>query len=109
MSQEKRNKKYIFKKESKQIFRSNYINTNHHVDAPLILSQKKCSFYPDTIKELFGRMYRQLGLDSASSHSGRRTFSTKLIDDGIALTSAQKLFGHKNIQKITGHIQENPK
>ena len=30
MSQEKRNKKSIFKKERKRIFRSNYINTNHH-------------------------------------------------------------------------------
>jgi site-specific recombinase XerD len=49
-------------------------------------------------------MCRQVVLDSASSHSGRRTFSIKLVDDGIALTSVQDLLGHKNTQKITGHI-----
>ena len=82
--------------------------SSYHVEAPLILSQKKCSFSPDTMQKLFGRMYRQVGLDGASSHSGRRTFATKLIDDGIALTNVQKLLGHKNVQTTTGYIQENP-
>ena len=65
--------------------------SSYHVDAPLILSQKKCSFSPDTMQKLFGRMYREVGLDNASSHSGRRTFATKLIDVGITLTNVQKL------------------
>jgi integrase len=83
--------KSIFKKDRKRIFRSNYRNTNHHLDAPLILSQKKYSFFPNTMQKLFRRMYRRVGLDSASSHSGRRTFFTNLIDVGIALTNVQKL------------------
>jgi integrase/recombinase XerD len=82
--------------------------SSYHIDAPLILSQKKCSFSPDTMQKLFGRMYRQVGLDGASSHSGRRIFATKLIDDGIALTNIQKLLGHNNVQTTTGDIQENP-
>jgi integrase/recombinase XerD len=53
-------------------------------------------------------MSRQVGLDSASSHSGRRTFATKLIDDGIALTNVHKFLRHKIVQKTTGYIQENP-
>jgi integrase/recombinase XerD len=60
---------------------------SYHLDAPLIMSQKGYEFTPDTMQKLFGRMYRQVGLDDASSHSGRRTFATKLIDDGIALTN----------------------
>ena len=59
------------------------------------------------MQKLFGRMYRQVGLDGASSHSGRRTFATKLIDDEIALTNVQKLLGRKNIQTTTGYNQEN--
>jgi hypothetical protein len=50
MSQEKWNKKSIFKKERKRIVRSNYRNTNDHVDVPLILSQKKGSFSPDAME-----------------------------------------------------------
>ena len=44
----------------------------------------------------------------ASSHSGRRTFATKLIENGVALTNVQKLLGHKNVQTTTLYIQENP-
>ena len=80
----------------------------YHLDAPLILSQKRCAFTPDTMQKLFGRMYRAVGLDGASSHSGRRTFATKLIENGVAITNVQKLLGHKNVQTITLYIQENP-
>ena len=44
----------------------------------------------------------------ASSHSGRRTFATKLIENGVAITNVQKLLGHKNVQTTTLYIQENP-
>ena len=80
----------------------------YHLDAPLILSQKRCAFTPDTMQKLFGRMYRAVGLDGASSHSGRRTFATKLIENGVAITNVQKLLGHKNVQTTTLYIQENP-
>ena len=80
----------------------------YHLDATLILSQKRCAFTPDTMQKLFGRMYRAVGLDGASSHSGRRTFATKLIENGVALTNVQKLLGHKNVQTTTLYIQENP-
>jgi hypothetical protein len=35
-------------------------------------------------------MCRQVGSVGASSHSVRRTFATKLIDDGIALINVYK-------------------
>ena len=53
-------------------------------------------------------MCRQVGLDGASSHSGKRTFTTKFIDDGIALTNVRKFLSRKIIQKTTGYIQNNP-
>ena len=80
----------------------------YDLDAPLILSQKRCGFTPDTMQKLFGRMYSAVGLDGASSHSGRRTFATKLIENGVAITNVQKLLGHKNVQTTTLYIQENP-
>ena len=84
-------------------------NTNaYHLDSPLILSQKRCAFSPDTMQKLFGRMYRQVGLDGATSHSGRRTFATKLIENGVGIKNVQTLLGHKSIQTTTLYIQENP-
>jgi len=80
----------------------------YHLDAPLILSQKRCAFTPDTMQKLFGRMYRAVGLDGASSHSGRRTFATKLIENGVGIKNVQTLLGHKSIQTTTLYIQENP-
>jgi integrase/recombinase XerD len=53
-------------------------------------------------------MCRQVGLDGASSHSGRRTFAKKLIDDVIALIYIHKYLRHKIIQTTKGYIQENP-
>ena len=82
--------------------------STYHLDSPLILSQKRCAFSPDTMQKLFGRMYSAVGLDGASSHSGRRTFATKLIENGVAITNVQKLLGHKNVQTTTLYIQENP-
>ena len=80
----------------------------YHLDAPLILSQKRCAFTPDTMQKLFARMYRAVGLDGASSHSGRRTFATKLIENGVGIKNVQTLLGHKSIQTTTLYIQENP-
>jgi integrase/recombinase XerD len=53
-------------------------------------------------------MCRQVGLDGANSHSGRRTFATKLIDDGITLINVHKFLKHKVIHTTIGYIQENP-
>jgi integrase/recombinase XerD len=97
-----------FKKVVTEYLEIRKASNSYHLDATLIMSQKRYGFTPDTMQKLFGRMYRQVGLDGASSHSGRRTFATKLIDDGIELTNVQKLLGHKNVQTTTGYIQENP-
>jgi integrase/recombinase XerD len=42
-------------------------SNSYHLDAPLIMSQKGYGFTLDTMQKLFGRMYRQVGLDSASA------------------------------------------
>ena len=60
------------------------------------------------MQKLFARMYRAVGLDGASSHSGRRTFATKLIENGVGIKNVQTLLGHKSIQTTTLYIQENP-
>jgi len=83
------------------------INT-YHMESPLILSQKNGAFTPDTMQKLFGRMYRQVGLDGARSHSGRRTGATRLIDNGVGIRNIQVLLGHSQISSTIIYLQENP-
>jgi integrase/recombinase XerD len=78
------------------------------LDAPLILSQKKCAFTPDTMQKLFSRMFASVGLDGATSHSGRRTGATNLFDNGVDVRNVQVLLGHSQISSTIIYLQENP-
>lgn len=57
----------------------------------------------------FGKVYRAVGLEGASSHSGRRTFITqaarKLAQVGGSLRDVQELAGHSSIATTQGYIQ----
>ena len=45
---------------------------------------------------LFNEIYEIAGIRT-SSHSGRRTFATRLNAKGIGMRTIQKLMGHKHI------------
>jgi len=83
-------------------------NNTYHLDAPLILSQKKGAFTPDTMQKLFARMFASVGLDGATSHSGRRTGATNLFDNGVDVRNVQVLLGHSQISSTIIYLQENP-
>ena len=57
----------------------------------------------------FWRLYRQLGFDQASSHSGRRTFITnaarKISTVGGSLRDVQGLAGHSSLQTTQRYIE----
>ena len=69
-------------------------------------SQKATSdgFSPNTLTQYFHFMYRGVGLDGASSHSGRRSFATSIATKGVGIKVLQKLLGHKNIQTTSVYI-----
>jgi integrase/recombinase XerD len=67
------------------------------VDKPLIATQ--CSgraFSALTLSMLFKEIYELAGIRT-SSHSGRRTFATRLNERGVGMRTIQKLMGHKHI------------
>ena len=52
-----------------------------------------------------GGMPRMTG---ATSHSGRRTFITKLADKGVGVRVLMALAGHKSLQTTLRYIELNP-
>ena len=49
-------------------------------------------------------MYRNAGMDDASSHSGRRSFATSLASKGVGVRVLMRAMGHRNISTTIGYI-----
>jgi integrase/recombinase XerD len=70
---------------------------SRHGDAPLIASQRNGRAFTNvSLSMLFKEIYELAGLRT-SSHSGRRTFATRLHEKGVGMKTIQKLMGHRNI------------
>lgn len=80
-----------------------------NLDAPLFKSQKGSSFSPNTLQQLFHRLYDLARLPGASSHSGRRTFATNLIEKGIDIKAVATLMGHSSIAMTAQYVEDNPR
>jgi integrase/recombinase XerD len=66
-------------------------------DEPLIPSQRNGRFFSSvSLCTLFAEIYEMAGIRT-SSHSGRRTFATRLNEKGIGMKTIQRLMGHRNI------------
>lgn len=79
-----------------------------HPEAPLFKSQKGGAFSPNTMQMLFKKMYVSAGIDSASSHSGRRTFATSLIERGVDIKAVSSLMGHSTVAMTAHYVADNP-
>ncbi|MFV0799665.1 site-specific integrase [Brucella anthropi] len=73
-------------------------------DAPLLLTQKSTAFSANTLCQLIGQLYRQAGLDGATSHSGRRWFITRLAHSGVSPKVIMTLAGHRNLTTTQRYI-----
>ncbi|WP_217363437.1 tyrosine-type recombinase/integrase [Duganella dendranthematis] len=79
-----------------------------NIEAPLFKSQKGSSFTPNSLQQLFHRMYQDAKLQGASSHSGRRSFATRLIERGVDIKAVSTLLGHASVSMTSKYIQDNP-
>ena len=75
--------------------------------AALFPSQKGGHFSANTMCQLFLNIYKQCGLIDASSHSGRRTFITRLANKGVGVRTLAALAGHSSIQTTQRYIDVN--
>ncbi len=84
-----------------------YLNDRVDNNKHLFKSQKT-AFTANTLQQLFKRLYLKAGIQGAKSHSGRRTFATRLIEKGFDIKSVSVLMGHANIQTTARYIDTNP-
>ena len=75
--------------------------------SPLLPTQKRTAFSANTLCQLFGELYRRAGIDGATSHSGRRSFITKLAHAGISAKVVMELAGHKHLSTTQRYIEVN--
>jgi len=73
-------------------------------DAPLLQTQKRTAFSPNTLCQLFAKLYQHAGIDGATSHSGRRWFITKLAHSGISPKVIMTLAGHASLSTTQRYI-----
>lgn len=76
-------------------------------NAPLFLSQKGGSFSANTMQKMIANLYKKAGL-KASSHSGRRSFATRLIRKNVDIYSIQQLMGHSSIMTTQVYFASDP-
>lgn len=74
---------------------------------PLFESQKGGHFSANTMCQLFLDIYKACGLKDASSHSGRRTYITRLANKGVGVRLLAELAGHSHISTTQRYIDVN--
>jgi len=75
---------------------------------PLFYTQKQAGFSANSLTQYFFYLYRAVGLEGASSHSGRRSFLTGLANKGTAIHILKSLAGHRNISTTATYLYSSP-
>ena len=78
-----------------------------HLAQPLFRSQKGGHFSANTMCQMFLEIYKAVGLKDASSHSGRRTYITRLANKGVGVRLLAELAGHSHISTTQRYIDVN--
>jgi integrase/recombinase XerD len=82
-------------------------NTSVNNSVYLFTTQKSKHFDANTLQQLLKRLYERCSIVGATSHSGRRTFITKLATAGVSVYVIAELASHKSIQTTQRYISVN--
>ena len=78
-------------------------------DRPIIYSERADGYSANAVAVWFHTRFSELGIEGASSHSGRRTFITaaakKITEAGGSLRDVQELAGHSSLATTQRYIQ----
>ena len=73
----------------------------------LFSSQKHEKFNANTLQATLTAIYKNAGFSGCTSHTGRRSFLTKLASQGVSVRVLQELAGHKNLATTQRYIDVN--
>ena len=73
----------------------------------LFPTQKSARFSANTAAQHLQRLYARAAIDGATSHSGRRTWLTKLSQRGVSVFVLAELAGHRSIQTTQRYVTVN--
>ena len=93
-----------FVRDEISTYLSKYSDLKERTTERLIQSQKGGGFTSQTLQNLFKHLYKSVGLDDCSSHSGRRTFITTLSERGISVRVIQELARHSDLGTTQRYI-----
>ena len=88
----------------------------NHLDTLKAIPQKysvfvslyKRAFSANSLQKWFSALYNKAGIKGATSHSGRRTYITNLIEKGIDIKAVSRLAGHSSIATTAIYVEDNP-
>ena len=59
----------------------------------------------DSLQSRVTKLYRDAGIRGGSSHSGRRTMASRLIQQGADVETVQLLLGHAELDQVRSYLQ----
>ncbi len=102
----KRQSVVVSKQLKKEVLRfiTKFPNVLKHKEGFLLKTQKG-NFNSQTIQNLFRNLFELANIQQASSHSGRRTYITKLAENAVAVPIIQKLARHSSLSTTQRYIE----
>ena len=106
---EKQRHAYLTNKKMCEALQAHLNNLTHlSRTKSLFQTQRKSRFTPNALQKWFKSLYDRAGIFGASSHSGRRTFITRLIEQGADIKAVSRLAGHASIVTTAIYVEDNP-
>ena len=86
-----------------------YVDPRTQLDRslPLFMTAGGKPFSANGLTQHFFWLYRKVGIDGASSHSGRRSFITNLANKGVGVRVLMQLASHKHLSTTQRYIDCN--
>lgn len=81
---------------------------NPTMETVLFKSAKGHRMSGNALQQVFARLYKMAGFEGCKSHTGRRTFATRLARNGADLKSIKTLMGHESITMTAQYVEDNP-